>query len=526
MKKTGAALLVTAVYAAATYYIATPALSVHSGGFWALLLSTLAVFTLVESMGVSIQRKKTSLPMQLSSILILLSLAAFLFGALVGLKLFRADEYSSLAASRIEYRDFLEDVPEEKSIASIALMDTASAQIIGNRQMGSLSDLVSQFETSDYSTLTLNDRPMKVSALKYVSFFRYLRNRQAGVPGYVMVNPVTQKAEYVQLDEGMKYVPSAYFRYDLKRHVHFRYPTAIVDSFYFELDEDSRPYYVCPYYVYRAGLFGAKDVGGVILVDPVTGDMQQYALEDVPQWVDRVYDGDLLCEQYDNYGRLKNGLWNSLFAKVGCVVTTDDYGYKALDNDLWVFTGVTSVASDESNIGFVLMNSRTGDIRYYDVSGAEEYSAMSAAEGQVQNLRYTAAFPSIINVGGEPVYLMVLKDSGGLTKMYAMVNVQNYSLVATGETQEETLRNYRARLNTEGQSELSLERTVTVQAVREALMSGESYLYLIEGEHAYRLKLADDERAILIEPGEQVELRCADVDGPIIPAELAAGSAR
>lgn len=520
MKKTSISLLVTAVYAAVVYYVASPALSIHAGGFWALLISTLAVFTLLEAMGVSIQRRKTSIPLQLSSLLILISLAVFLLGALVGTRLFQAGRYASLAEKRIEYRDFLTDIPEEKSISNIALMDTDSAQIIGNRQMGSLSDLVSQFETSDYSTITLNGRPMKVSALRYVSFFRYLRNRRDGVPGYIQVNPVTQKAEYVKLDKGMKYVPSASFGHDLKRHIHSKYPGAIIGDFYFELDEDKKPYYVCPYVVYHAGLFGAKDVGGVILVDPVTGEMEKYALADVPQWVDRVYDGDLLCQQYDDYGKLKNGLWNSLFAKVGCVVTTADYGYKALEDDLWVFTGVTSVASDESNIGFVLMNSRTGAIRYYDISGAEEYSAMSAAEGQVQNLRYTAAFPSVINVGGEPVYLMVLKDSGGLTKMYALVNVQDYSLVATGVTQEEALKKYRSLLSAEGQLNLTQARSITVQAVRDAVMDGESYVYLIADGVAYRLRLSDDEQAVLIQAGDTVNLLIADGDEPVLQAQL------
>ena len=319
----------------------------------------------------------------------------------------------------------------------------------------------------------------------------------------------------------MKYVPSACFGYDLKRHIHSKHPGAIVNDFYFELDEDKKPYYVCPYVIYRAGLFGVKDVGGVILVDPISGEMEKYALADVPQWVDRVYDGDLLCQQYDDYGKLKNGLWNSLFAKVGCVVTTTDYGYKALDDDLWVFTGVTSVASDESNIGFVLMNSRTGAIRYYDISGAEEYSAMKAAEGQVQNLRYTAAFPSVINVGGEPVYLMLLKDSGGLTKMYALVNVQDYALVATGLTQKEALKNYRRLLSTEGQLSLTQARSVTVQAVRDAMMDGESYIYLIVDGAAYRLRLSDDERAVLIQAGDTVDLLCADGDEPILQARLA-----
>ncbi|WP_426350171.1 hypothetical protein ACPWSR_02750 [Alloiococcus sp. CFN-8] len=523
MKKSTIPLIITLIFSFILYYSISPALNIHSGELWFIIISTIITFIilyvflqLLSSFNKKNRANKntsTELPIKIAFFALGGSLVILLVGILIGIKPFRASTYASLAQGRIEDRNFLNDIKEEE-ISNIALMDTASAEIIGNRQMGSLSDLVSQFETSDYSTITVNNKPLKASALSYVNFFRYLSNKDIGIPGYIQVNPVSQKAEYIKFEKGLKYVPSAFFSEDLKRHIHSKYPTAIIDSYYFELDEEGKPHYISPYYIYRAGLFGAKDVGGAIIVDPITGDMEKYSLEDIPAWVDRVYDGDLLAKQYDWYGTLKNGYWNSLFAKKGSVVTTDDYGYKSLENDIWVFTGVTSVSSDESNIGFVLMNSRTGAINYYDIYGAEEYSAMSAAEGQVQNLRYKASFPSIINVDGEPVYIMVLKDSGGLTKMYAIVNLQDYSLVATGDTQQEVLDNYKKRLGVSSGDKDSLEHsiTITVDSIKFGNIDGNTYAYLISGETAYRLLLKENEEVVLINPGDEVTLLTQDTD--------------
>ncbi len=531
MKQSTISLIITLIFTFILYYLISPALNIHSGELWFIAILAIILFIIsytLQKISLSFGKKNRinkntskDLPLKIAFYALGGALLILLIGILIGIKPFRASTYASLAQGRIEDRNFLEDIKEEE-ISTIALMDTASAEIIGNRQMGSLSELVSQFETSDYSTITVNNKPLKASALSYVNFFRYLSNKDIGIPGYIQVNPVSQKAEYIKFEKGLKYVPSAFFNEDLKRHIHSKYPTAIIDSYYFELDEEGNPYYISPYYIYKAGLFGAKDVGGAIVVDPITGDMERYSTEDIPAWIDRVYDGDLLAKQFDWYGTLKNGYWNSLFAKKGSVVTTDDYGYKSLDNDIWVFTGVTSVSSDESNIGFVLMNSRTGAINYYDIFGAEEYSAMSAAEGQVQNLRYTASFPSIINVNEEPVYIMVLKDSGGLTKMYAIVNLQDYSLVATGDTQQEVLENYKARLGGSTKDNNSLDKsiTITVESIKFGDIDGNTYVYLISGETAYKLLLKENEKVILINPGDEVTLLTQDVDTHIKQAIL------
>ena len=265
------------------------------------------------------------------------------------------------------------------------------------------------------------------------------------------------------------------------------------------------------YLIVGAGLFGAKDVGGVILVDPVTGEMEQYALEDVPQWVDRVYDGDLLCQQYDDYGKLKNGLWNSLFAKVGCVVTTADYGYKALEDDLWVFTGVTSVASDESNIGFILSNQRTKQTKFYSAPGATEDAAKLSAMGVVQDLGYTATFPLLLNIADQPTYFIPLKDATNLVKSYAMVNVAQYQVVAVGSTVAACEQSYIALLSEKGITTTEeLPRTEVsgrITDIRSAVMDGNSYFIQLRGDAVYySLSAAANPIAVILNVGDTVTI--------------------
>ncbi len=382
-------------------------------------------------------------------------------GSVIGAKIFRAKAYASVLT--VQDAEFEEDLAETLDTDAIALMDTASARKLGDREIGTLSEVVSQYDvSSNYTQIDLNGSPIKVSALAYADFFKWLGNKNDGVPGYVTVDPVSMSADYVALEESMTYVPSAYFGQDADRYIFMHYPTLLRDTAHFEVDEDGNPYYISPVYEHTIGLFSGTTVVGAILLDPVTGDIAYYDAEEIPQWVDYVYDGDLLCTQYNWYGELSNGFWNSLFAKKGCkTVTTyvsddeeyeedsqptSDYGYIAKDGDIWIYTGVTSMNSDSSNIGFLLANQRTGEARFYSIAGADEKSAMDAAEGEVQEKGYQASFPSLINVGGSPTYIMVLKDDSGLVKLYAAVNVEQYNLVTTASTQEECIEKYKALL--------------------------------------------------------------------------------
>ena len=467
--------------------------------------------------------------------------AVFVIISISGASLFNARSYASIL--KVEDAEFTEDLPEALGTDSIALMDTASAKKLGDREIGALSNVVSQFDVSeDYSQIDFQGSPMKVSALYYTGFFKWLNNRSDGIPGYVTVNPVGMNAKYEKLEKGMKYVPSAYLLEDAGRHIWLKYPTTMWGNLHFEIDEEGNPYYVASVYDKKISLFSGDTVSGCITMDPVTGETHKYDLDEVPKWVDEVFDGETICQQYNWYGKYSGGFWNSVISKKGCkkvtssqvyndddeeYVETPDYGYVAKDGDIWIYTGVTSVNSDSSNIGFLLANERTGESHYFSVNGADEKSAMAAAEGEVQEKGYTASFPSLINVDGEPTYIMVLKDASGLVKLYAAVNVEQYNLVTTASSQAECIEKYRKLLGLEpaddGTSsdndssdnkkddanvpETTEEATIKVKDIKYIDIDGNTYIYIItDDDKIYKAKASSHEDMLLLNIGDEITI--------------------
>lgn len=465
--------------------------------------------------------------------------AAIIVIGITGAKIFHASSYASII--KVQDAVFEDDLAEALNTDSIALMDTDSAQMLGDREIGSLSSVVSQYNVSDdYTQIDFGGRPKKVAALDYAGFFKWKNNHKEGVPGYVVVDPVSMSASYQKKENGMVYVPSAFLREDAARHIRKYFPTEMFGNLHFEIDEDGAPFYVASVYQKTISLFGGETVKGAIILNPVDGAVQYYDLAEVPNWVDVVYDGDMICAQYNWYGNLQNGYINSIFGKKGCkrVTTYDvsedeedeapvsDYGYVAKDGDIWIYTGITSVNGDSSNIGFLMANERTGETHYYAVAGADEKSAMSAAEGEVQEKGYQASFPSLINVDGEPTYIMVLKDASGLVKLYATVNVEQYNMVVTASTQKDCIEKYRMLIGTgevpddveqaeqvqEPETEQkSLEPTgeadVVIADIKYIDIDGNTYIYLITQEQQiFRAKAAEHEEMLLLKAGDTVHI--------------------
>lgn len=503
------------------YYFTFPSINIHEPMFWGVLLMVfllLSIFFAVRSLRVMLGRGRLhfsdvkNFPVFAKIFLALsaLTLVFYIVGSIAGSTLLRAKTYASLLSVK-EY-EFSEDIEETNQVTDIALMDSESARKFGKRKIGSLSDVVSQYEVEDdYTQISIQGHPMKVSSLKYASFFKWWNNRDNGIPGYVKVNPVNSEAEYVALGHGMKYVPSGYFNYNLQRHVQLSYPTKIISGYHFEIDDEGNPFYICPTVKPRVGLFGGMDVNGVIICNPVDGKCSYYPVNKIPAWVDCVYAGKLLTKKYDWYGTFSGGFINSMIGQKGCKITTDDFGYKIIGDDVWVYTGVTSVNGDQSNIGFVLMNQRTSEAKYYKVSGAEEHSAMESAQGAVQEKRYKASFPSLINVSGQPTYIMVLKDSAGLVKMYAMVNVEQYNIVATAQSQAEVFSKYRKMLVSDGDMKSDEEnwrkKTVTVERVQFVDTEDGTVVYIKDTEHGvYKQAFKENEDLIRISEGDVITL--------------------
>lgn len=517
IKRLIVSLIITIAIEFVAFYVMIPAFNIHSMEFWKFQGFFLLVFFVLtfKTKGKNNIKLKYNAITKIVGIILVLGVLAVLIGNLVSAKIFNAKRYASLMD--IENTKFENIIKPSETINDIALMDTGSARVVGQRAIGALSDVVSQYQINeDYSQIALNGEPMKVATLEYAGFFKWFNNRKNGIPGYVLVDAVKFEANYVKLKQAIKYTTSGWFNDNLQRHLRFKYPTAIFEGYYFEVDEEGNPYYICPTMTAKIGLFGGYDVNGVVICNPCTGECKKYSLDEVPQWVDRVYDGDLIETKYNWYGMLADGFINSIIGQKDCKKTTADYGYKVIDNDVWIYTGVTSVIDDSSNIGFVMVNARTGKASYFNVAGAEEFSAMEAAEGQVQNLGYDAAFPSLINIDGRPTYFMVLKDKGNLVKQYALVDVKKYSIVATGLTQKDTLATYRKLLRENGvnlsdkQEDLSKiyeSALIEVKEIKYINMADETYVYITDKEgNVYKEKFADDETLVFISQGQQIEI--------------------
>ena len=509
--------ILTLVIAAVYYYVTLPAINIHSADFWFFLMALIAVCLVVYAVkkaGKEVVFQQTGrfggFHIDLNSfhwkeykgikfllVLLVAVFAVYLVGSILSSPIVNAKKYQQLLT--IEERNFTDDI-KEVDYNTIPLLDKDSAALLGNRKMGSLVDMVSQFEvSSDYTQINYQGKPVRVTPLRYASPIKWLTNRRQGLPAYMLIDMATQDTECVKLSEGIKYSKSEYFNRYIYRHLRFRYPTYIFDDqIFFEIDEEGTPYWVCPVKKFNIGLFGGQTIGNVVLCNAVTGECIDYKVEDVPQWIDKVYSAELLTRLYDYSGILKHGYFNSILGQKDCLQTTNGYNYIALDDDVWVYSGVTSVSGDQSNVGFVLMNQRTMETRFYKVEGATEDSAMSSAEGQVQNLRYVSTFPLLLNIADEPTYFMALKDSAGLVKKYAMVNVQKYQWVAIGDTIQECEKNYNRLLNTNGIVSQSAEEeksiTGKITAIAPVVIDGNTHYYvcLENSDDIYDVTMTDE----------------------------------
>ena len=514
-------LIVTIVAGFIYFYVELPPINLHSAAFYSffLFLSVVYCITAVITSGIYRQAEngKTFWKLLKGSCIVPLIVIGAVFviyvvGGLLSSVVIRSGAYAKLIT--VETGDFTQDI-EEISFNQIPMLDRDSAEKLGDRKLGELADMVSQFEVADnYTQINYKGRPVRVTPLRYGDIFKWLNNRSAGLPAYLIIDMVTQEVDVVRLPEGMHYTTAEHFSRNLYRHLRFQYPTYIFNEPTFEIDEEGTPYWVCPRIVKRIGLFGGTDIQGAVLVNAITGESQYYT--DIPTWVDGVYSAEIIMDQYDYYGTYQGGFINSLFGQKNVTVTTEGYNYIAANDDVYVYTGVTSAGSDESNIGFILTNQRTKQTTFYSIAGAEEFSAMNSAEGVVQHLNYSATFPLLLNISNQPTYFMALKDYAGLVKMYAMVNVQQYQIVATGASVEECQSNYykllrQNKLDT-GEAPIlpADEDTVTgiVTALRSAVIYGTTmyYVTLDAGNTVYCISAGEVEKVILLNVGDRITI--------------------
>ena len=479
-------IVITLVFAALSYYITHPAIDIHNLDFYMYLVPVLAVFLVSYSVyfaafaftngfrTIEVQNHKIAKLWWIIPIYVLVMLLVFV----INCPMFNAKKYYQRITINTD-ASFQEDI-QEVDFNKLPLLDKKSSEKLGDRVMGGMSELVSQYDVSnEYTQINYNDEIVRVTPLEYNGWIKWITNRKKGITGYIIVNSTTGKSKLVKLEKGLKYAPSALLNENLYRKLQFQYPFKNFDAINFEIDNEGNPYWIASVIKYH-GISQRREVTGVVIFNPITGKSKYYDLKDVPTWVDHVYEAELILEQVNNWGAYKNGFLNSIFTQRDVVETTSGYNYLAFNNDVYLYTGITSVLADESNIGFILTNMRTKETNFYSVSGAEEYSAMDSAEGQVQQMSYQSTFPLLINLNGNPTYLMSLKDNAGLVKMYAFVDVVDYQKVMVTDASkgiETAAENYLNQIGEDTVNNQSHEKVVTVYNMKEALIDGNTYYY-------------------------------------------------
>ena len=514
-------LLITAVVGLVYFYVALPPINLQSSDFYTFvgILCVVYVLCALVTSGMNVATsgggvkdylrfiKQQCLPV---GILFLALIAVALVGSILSAPIFRAAAYRDLLT--VENGKFTEDI-SQISFDEIPTLDRSSAEYLGDRQMGTLSDMVSQFEYSNDSTqINYQGRPVRVAPIAYADLIKWFTNRAQGLPAYVIVDMASQEAQVVRLSEGMKYSFSEPLNRNIVRHLRFQYPTFMFGTPQFEIDEEGNPWWIAPRVVKTIGLFGGTDIDGAVLCNAITGESQYYAKDEIPTWVDNVYTPELIMQQYDYHGTLINGFINSVLGQRDVTITTQGYNYIALNDDVYVYTGITSANADQSNLGFLLSNQRTKETKYYDAPGATEYAAMDSAQGVVQDLGYIATFPLLLNIADQPTYFIPLKDQANLVKMYAMVNVAQYQIVATGTTVSQCEQEYIQLLSESGVTETEdlpqTEASGTVAEIRSAVLEGNTYYFVrLEGEEVfYALSAADNTTAVILNVGDRVTI--------------------
>ncbi len=556
-KRIAISVALTLIISAVIYYVMLPAINFKAIEMYIWLAFSILIFIGIYGISAGAysrpERMEAAKNKMKVPIAILLVMALIVgIGYLTGAVFFRAKSYRNII--NVQEGNFAEEVAEI-DFTSVPRLDKDASIMIATRVLGDLSDYVSQFVVSPtYSTqINYKSTPVRVQSLEYADIFKWIKNTKKGIPAYIIVDMTTQKADIVRLDEPMRYSPAEHFNEDLIRHCRFKYPTLMFDTPTFEVDDSGRPYWVVPVIDKTIGLFGGTDITGAILVDAATGKTElistslegktklkteKFVTDEEFQWLDRVYSAELLNEQFNYYGKYSNGFWNSLIGQKDVKVTSSGYNYLALNDDVYMYTGVTSITSDQAIIGFVLINQRTKDARYYQVSGALEEAASTSAEGKVQQYSYKATFPLLLNVSGEPTYFMALKDASEYVKMYALVNVKQSTIVAAESNLADCVEKYAAELQKNGINiEVDVENvaekeeqnnenavkyvTVTgkVSDIRAATTGGETYFYikLDEGAKYYKVSVKDAEKIILANKGDSVTFEIPEnADGDIV----------
>ena len=569
-------LIVTVIGGAVAYYMMLPALNFKSLDFYYFIAVVIAIYigmifltskAFIRPEYITYVKKQSTVPIIIGLVFALVLGVGYLTSA----ALFRAKDYSEIIS--VETENFGESensittITSLKDFSSVPMIDKDVALNLANKKLGDLSEWVSQFVIDEaYSTqINYQGNPYRIFPLKYGDVFKWFKNTRGGLPAYLAVNMYTQEANAVVLSDmnlpNIKVSTSEYFNEKLSRVLRFAYPTYMFGTPSLEIDENGHPWWVCERVDKTVGLIGGTDVVGVVLVDACDKtNIKYYSLDQIKsdesiQWIDQIYSDSLLVEQYNYYGKYSGGFINAYIGQSGVVSTTMGESYIASGDDVWLYTGVTSVTNDDSIVGFAIINQRTKEAVFQKISGTTENGAQTSAQGIVSDKGWKATFPVLLNIDGEATYFMALKDND-VVKSYAMVSVERVQDAVRSEDDanpdlEACLKSYVAKVKSSTKKVLEITydailpdaltggestdgetgtenkpakiETVSgaITDIRTAVVNGNSiyYIALDGGKTYYSISASEDDSVVILNVGDTVKISYKTAEGTIVTAK-------
>lgn len=328
------------------------------------------------------------------------------------------------------------------------------------------------------------------------------------VPGYIIVDAEDpDAAAQVRLGYKMEYTIGAPTRNSAGRHIYNSgYRGWIIDDLTIEIRDGWKPFYSASLNR-RAASFMGSVPEKMILMDPETGEIQEYGLGNIPEWVDRVYSGKVSHDFVDWWGHWGKAPW-----KLGGIAETATNRAKPAGAPTLVYTKgghpawqilVNSWNKDTSVIAVFLFDGRSNTAKLYPISGiAIEETALRALRTTRKTIKTNIipVHPAIHKIYGRLTwvapYISRDENADGAEPFQGVgvVPVDNVdgANVIVGDSKAEAFREYRQFLargsSNTAPEESSLKKTIegTVTRVAQAVIAGyTNYFVFLDSDKSH-----------------------------------------
>lgn len=460
-----------------------------------------------------------------------------------------SDDYRALIGD-VKTKTFTEHVPmaDARHIRMVPKQTalTLAKKVLGQSKEGTVLGSQLMIDADNGAIQEVQGELWWIFPLDFSGFFEW-HNRKT-IPGYVRVSAQdpTREAQLIDQDPetgkkfNIRYTRKAYWGFWLDRKVYYKYSTVAREEYTFEVDDNWKPYYVISATYPTIGFSGYK-TKGVIIIDPQTGEMELKEGDDIPAWVDRVIPIARAKEQIRWWGDYIHGWLNSIFSKKDVQKPTDYLGTQGAD--LWFvkqgdkkywFTGMTSVsATDQSLVGAMMVETRTGKAYYYAMQGTDENGVVETVDASLgaDSVRWQPAMPIPYNIYGVATWVVVVISEEGIFQKIALVDINNINTIAVESNLERALQKYRVVLSQRG-NEVAPTGVGGIKSVGPArvlrigniVLGGEkTFLLFLEGNEEKLFSSSGETKETrliaIVKQNDMITLRFLETDEPIVPVE-------